>query len=155
MLVREAQVDEGVDVLDRGGAGDEVPSAFEPRVPGAGLVVVLVLDLPDDLLDDVLEGHQAVDVAELVDDEGHVHGLFLHLTEDLLERGGFRHEERLAEDVLDCKLFIINQIADDILAVNDAFDAVEPSPEDGVAGIAGRADRVQTRPRAGSRSRWP
>ena len=129
--------------------------AVEAGVPVLDLAVVLVLDLADDLLDDVLERHQAVDVAELVDDEGHVDGLLLHLEEDLLERGEFRHEDRLAQDVLDGKFFIINKITDDVLAVDDAFDVVEAAPEDGIARIAGRAEGGQDVLAAASRSRWP
>ena len=36
------------------------------------VLVVLVLDLADDLLDDVLDGHQALGAAEFVDDDGEV-----------------------------------------------------------------------------------
>ena len=82
----------------------------ELGVPVLGLAVVLVLDLPDDLFDDVLERHQPVDVAEFIHHESHVDGLLLHLKEDFFEGSEFRHEERLAQDVLDRKIFIINKI---------------------------------------------
>src|SRR5664280_1830904 len=52
-------------------------------------LVVLVGDLADNLLENVLDGHQAGGAAVLVDDDGHVDLLGLHLLERLNDVVGF------------------------------------------------------------------
>ena len=80
------------------GAGcDQRPVGLRPHVPRHG-AVGLVLDLADDFFQDVLHRDQAVDVAILVHDDGHVLMMALEV-EQLLERvlvGG--HEGQLAPD---------------------------------------------------------
>ncbi len=46
-------------------------------------IVVLVLDFADDLLDQILDGDETVDAAELVDDHGHVNAREPHLLEQV------------------------------------------------------------------------
>ena len=62
-----------------------VPSARSIRCGRLGLVV-LVLDLADDLLDQVLDGHQPVDAAELVDHHRHVDARLAHLHQQIEDR---------------------------------------------------------------------
>src|SRR5699024_102544 len=54
--------------------------------------VVLVDDLPHDLLEDVLDRHQAGGSSVLVDDDGHVRPPSLHLAEQVTGRLGVRYE---------------------------------------------------------------
>src|SRR3546814_13179372 len=55
--------------------------------------VVLVLDLPDDLLDQVLDRHQAVDAAEFVDNQGHVDARQAHLQQQIEHPHRWRHHQ--------------------------------------------------------------
>ena len=57
-----------------------------------GLDVVLVADLADDLLEQILERHQARRAAVLVDDDGHLDLLALELLEQLGHALGLGHE---------------------------------------------------------------
>ena len=71
-------IDQLVDLVDR-------QTGTDPQLAGAQLLhrglldVELVDDLPDQLLDEVLQGDQAGRAAVLVDHHGHVEGLRLHL----------------------------------------------------------------------------
>ena len=73
--------------------------AFSPgwREPVLFVGVVFVLDVADDFFEDVFQGDDAFHVAEFVDDEGQMDGIFLHLDQDLFDRRRFGDEERLAE----------------------------------------------------------
>ena len=55
--------------------------------------VMLVLDLADDLLDDVLDGDQALGAAELVDDDSEVDALGAHPGEQLDDAHRFGDEQ--------------------------------------------------------------
>ena len=61
---------------------------------GSALDVVLVADLADDLLEHVLDGHQAGGAAVLVDDDRHLHLPALHLLEQLGHALALGHEVR-------------------------------------------------------------
>ena len=66
------------------------------RLDGRLLDVVLVVDLADQLLDQVLQGHQPGRAPVLVDDDGLVELLVLHLAHELRDPLGLRHEMGLA-----------------------------------------------------------
>ena len=57
-------------------------------------MVILVGDLPDDLLQHVLDGHQPGDRPVLVDQQRHVLAVLLHLTQQRIQRLGVRDEHR-------------------------------------------------------------
>ena len=59
--------------------------------------VVLVLDLADDLLDQILDRHQPVDAAELVDDHRDVGARLAHLHEQIEDRQRGGDEQHLAQ----------------------------------------------------------
>ena len=66
------------------------------RLPG----VELVLDLTDDLLQQVLDGDDALCPAVLVDDYGDMDSRLLELREQLFEGLGLRDEDRLPEHLV-------------------------------------------------------
>ena len=72
-------------------AGDPQPAVAEVLDLG-GLAVVLVGDLADDLLEDVLDRHQAGGAAVLVDDDGEVGLVALHLAQQVVDRLALGHE---------------------------------------------------------------
>ena len=65
--------------------------------------VVLVGDVADDLLDDVLERHQALHLAIFVDDDGEMRLAPQEGVELVLQRGGVGHEPRLRRDLQRCR----------------------------------------------------
>jgi hypothetical protein len=94
LLGFDVDTEDFTQILERYPRGHPEPSVFE-LLDGCYLVrVVFVGDLPDDLLDDVLDGHQARDAAVLVDQQRHVVSVSLHLGEKTVERLGVRHEHR-------------------------------------------------------------
>jgi hypothetical protein len=62
---------------------------------------MLVLDLADDLLDQILQRHEPVDVAELVDDQRHLQPAAPQLLEQLIELERLRHHQRRLHHVGD------------------------------------------------------
>ena len=66
---------------------------------GRLLAVVLVLDLADDLLQHVLDGHDARRAAVLVDDDGHVDAVCPHVGQQLVDSLRLRHEEGRSRQV--------------------------------------------------------
>ena len=76
--------------------------APSPRSSTSGrLAVVLVGDLADDLLDDVLDRHQAGGAAVLVDDDRHVRLVALHLAQQVVHRLALGHEVQRAHQLVD------------------------------------------------------
>ena len=63
--------------------------------------VGLVLDLPHHLLEDVLDGDDADGAPVLVDDHSHRGALALELGEQVVERLGLGHDQRVADGGLD------------------------------------------------------
>ena len=62
-------------------------------------LVVLVLDVADDLLDQVLDGDEAVGAAVLVDDQRHVDARRLHADQQVHRRHRRRHVEHRPADL--------------------------------------------------------
>ena len=63
------------------------------------LLVMLVLDLADDLLDHVLDGHHALGAAELVDDDGEMDPPGAHPRQKIEHAHRFGHVERASASV--------------------------------------------------------
>ena len=59
---------------------------------------MFVLDFADDRLKQILDGDETVGAAVLVDDDGHVDALLLHLLQQIAHRHQRRHEEHGADD---------------------------------------------------------
>ena len=110
--------------------------------------VVLVLDLADDLLDQILDGDEAVDAAELVDDEDEMLARQAHLQQQVEDAHGGCHEEDLAQ----IRLQIEGRVFDagtagprrqQILDVDEADDIVEGFAIDRQARMAMGAELAQ------------
>ena len=84
--VEGADRDTGVDDEHPGALGVHVLVRHRGRIGG---------ELPDDLLENVLERDQSLDVAVLVDDEGEPAAIALELSELHIEGGSLGHEVRL------------------------------------------------------------
>ena len=113
---------------------------------GAGAAaVVLVGDVPDDLLDGVLEGDDAGGAAVLVDDDRHLGALGAQLDEQVGQRHGLgdagrgRHEGGGGDGDVGAPLV---GDADGAAQVDDAHDVVDVAADDGEAGVAGGAGQV-------------
>ena len=104
--------------------------AHEPVAVGepahlAGGRIGLVGDLPDDLLDDVLDRHDADDAAVLVDDDRHRGALALQVGEQVVQRLGLGHDQRVVDDRLDRRVRpLLHQLAGELVSVHEAADAV-------------------------------
>ncbi len=92
--VRVEQLGEVVDVGTAVDAGLVVGEPHDERL----LLVVLVLDLADDLLEEVLDGHQAGRPAVLVEDDREVDLPPLELVEQVVHAHRLGHEDRRAQD---------------------------------------------------------
>jgi hypothetical protein len=93
VLEVELRVEQLLEVVDRGAPVDDrlvVRDLLDERLLG----VVLVLDLADDLLDEVLDRHEAGRATVLVEDDGEVDLPTLELVEQVVDRHRFGHEHR-------------------------------------------------------------
>ena len=110
--------------------------------------VVLVLDLADDLLDQILDGDEAVDAAELVDDEGEMLARQAHLQQQVEDAHGGCHEQDLAQIRLQIEGRMFDAGAagprrQQILDVDEADDVVEGLAIDRQARMAMGAELAQ------------
>ena len=62
-----------------------------------GLLIVLVVDLADDFLEHVFDRHQPGDAAVFVEHDGDVRAALLEQLQQVVDRLGFGHEQRLAQ----------------------------------------------------------
>src|SRR5690606_38145508 len=120
------------------GAGDD------PRAsPGGDGEVVLVLDLAEDLLDDVLDGHDPGGPAVLVDDGGDAPAGPLQGEEEAGEPHRLGHELHRSGDRRHGHLCV--PVAGDlegVLDVGDAGDLVEVALVDGEPAVTGASGQV-------------
>ena len=101
--------------------------------------VVLVADFADDLLDEVLERDEAVDVAELVDDERHLQAARAQRVEQVVELEAGRDQHRRIHHDGDRRVAaLLEGHADRLLDVHDAGE-VTAGPDDGKAGASAGA----------------
>ena len=114
-------------------------------IAGFGLVM-LVLDLADDLLDHVLDRHQALGAAEFVDDDGEVDPLGAHAREQLDHAHRFGDEQRFAHQRVDRAVARRVDAGDEhVLDVDHADHLIEALAIDrqpAVAGIGEGADEL-------------
>ena len=96
------------------------------------LRVVFVADLADDLLDEVLERHDPRGAAVLVDDDGEVDFVALHLAQELVGFLRLRDEEHRADELSDVEVpFAAREALEQILHVDHADDLIERALVDG------------------------
>ena len=93
-------------------------------VVGGLVEVVFVVDLAHDLLEHILDGHQAGDAAVLIDDDGDVIAVGAELPEQVVETLGFRNEHRRPQDLADAQ-FLASVYPQEILGQEDAYDLVQ------------------------------
>src|SRR6478735_4501265 len=133
VLLLDVEAEELVEVVDRV-AGGHPDDAVVEGLDLDLLRVVLVRDLADDLLEDVLDRHQAGGAAVLVDDDGDVLSHRLHLREQRVDGLGVGHEVRRAHHLVDAlrELHVgcLEVAAHDVLEVGDADDVVEVLADD-------------------------
>ena len=122
--------------------GEHPVEVFHRQVPGDGedvwselahrldLGVVLVADLADDLLEQVFQGDDPLDPAELVHHDGHVQVHRLELTQDDLDGGRVGHEVDGAQQDLQVDVAGTLHVLEQVFDVEDADDVLEVVPVD-------------------------
>ncbi len=100
LVVGQVPVHGAVEVADRHRAVD-IDRAVRLRADALDGDVVLVGDVADDLLEDVLQRHQALHLAVFVDDQGEMHLALEEGVELVGQAGGVGHEPRLGGDGAD------------------------------------------------------
>ena len=124
-----------------GAAGRRAPSCRRgSRRAGSSRGVVLVAHLADDLLDEVLERHEAVDVAELVDDDA----ICSPPARSVSSRSSSSRVDgtstgRTITVATGRVAALLERHADGVLDVHDAGERRRPAADDGEARPAGRA----------------
>src|SRR5256885_1120608 len=86
--------------------------------------IELVVDLADELLDHVLEGHQTGRTAELIEDDRELHALTPELRQSLIQTHGLGHHRDFPHHVPRTRPLLLVD-ADQILDVDDSDDVVE------------------------------
>ncbi len=123
MFVGDPEVEALVDVLDLHVTGKQDLSLGRTG-PGLG-AIVLVVDLPDDLLQEIFHRDDACGSPELVEDHRHVTLQALEVGEHILDFPRARHEERLPHDGGDRRVGIDAPRREHLLHVHDAHDVVQ------------------------------
>ena len=108
---------------------------------------MLVDDLAHDLLDDVLQGHEAHQRAVLVDDEREMGAALAERVKLLVQRRGLRHEPGLGDDgenvepaeVVEVRMHRPQQVP----GVQDAHDVVRLPFPDRQAGVRAADDLIE------------
>ncbi len=98
---------------------------------------MFVPDVADDLLDQVLQGHQPSGAPVLVHHDGDVHLAPLELLHQAVHLHGFGDEIRLAQDVVEHDEVAVLPDRQQVPGVDDAHDVVPVGLVDRQAGIAG------------------
>src|SRR5215212_1775211 len=142
VLVRQVEVEILVH-LDDGDAAvdgvDAVPDLLNRRLP----LVELVLDLPDELLEDVLYRYESFDAAPLVYDDRHLQLALLELLQDLLYGLVLRDDEALPDEGPDVEIIrVLARRAQEVLHVDRAEDVVEVVLIDRVTRVAPEDRRI-------------
>src|SRR5262249_19416351 len=109
-----------------GHSGVDAEDAFAALAELRGLrLIVFVLNLPDDLLEYVLERQDALDAAVLVNDYRQMDAAVLQALQDVTQPRGVGNEDRLAHDLFQIELALFEQEGHDVLAVQHADYLVE------------------------------
>ena len=103
---------------------------------------MFVLDVADDLLQHVLDGDDAGDVAVLVDHHRHVVVRLAELLQQVVQALALRHEDGRAGVVLDVEaVFLVEQQRQHVLGVQNAAHVVHVARHHGKARVPGFDDR--------------
>src|SRR6056297_2995508 len=136
MLLGQGQAEAAVNVAQGRAAVDHEHARLEGPDQGV-LEIVFVLDLADDLLDDVLEGDDALDAAVFVHDNREVDLLAAEGLQQRFHRLGFRHEIGRPRDVAHGEGLRLADETQNFLDMNNADDLVEVAVINRKAGMAG------------------
>ena len=90
---------------------------------------MVVLDVPHDLLHDVLDRHDALAASVLVDHDGELETLALHLGEEVADPLGRRDVVGRPREVL--HRVALRPAVEDVESGHDADHVVDPLPVDG------------------------
>src|SRR5215211_6003800 len=122
------------------GYGDAAVDSVEvvtDLLDGWLVLVEFVLDLPDNLLDNILDGDKPLDAPPLVYDYSHLQRTGLELLEDLLDALVLGYDQALPENGPYVEIIRVRAGGpEQVLHVDGAEDVVEVFPVDGVARIA-------------------
>ncbi len=118
---------------------------FPHHLDGRLLGIVFVLDLTDDLLQQILDRHDAGRAAILIHHDRHVHVALLHLLQQLVHLLRLRDEIGIAQDTVERHIrAAIAQIAQQILGIQDTDDVVYRAFIDRNAGMPVLQDHIQS-----------
>ena len=118
--------------------------------------VVLVADLPDDLLEQVLERDDAGRAAVLVDHHGQVRARVLQVAQQVVQGPALGHGDDAADERRSPgRGALLGGQAEHVLHVDQAHDVVEVGGEDGEPGVAGGDGRGEQLGRRSSRRPRP
>ncbi len=103
---------------------------------------MFVLDVADDLLEYILDGHQARHAAVFVDDDGHVAVVGAELAQQHVEALGLRHEGGGTQQVLDVEgvLVVLQDQRQQVLGQQHADHLVEALADHRIARVRGGDD---------------
>ena len=114
------------------------------------LHVVLVLDLPDDLLDQVLDRHEARRATVLVEHDRDVDAPTLEALEEVVDGDRLGHEQRGAQQAADRgRAVVADEEGQQVLRIEDADDVVDVAVVDRDARMALTHDRLDVRAEVG------
>src|SRR5690606_31297499 len=149
LIVGEGAVEELVEAVDgRQRLDQEVAAGQRPNV-AVFLDVVFVLDVADDLLEHILDGHQARHAAVFVDDDGHVAVVGAELAQQHVEALGLRHEGGGTQQVLDVEavLVVLQDQRQQVLGQQHADHLVEALADHRIARVRSGDDGGEKFPR--------
>jgi hypothetical protein len=134
LLVAELHLVEiGVEVLDRRQRFDEEVIVADATNELVLLGIGFILDLTDDLLEHVLDRHQARNATVLVDHDRHVVAVLAELAQQYVETLALRHHRRPAQQFADveARAIVVEDVGQEVLGEKDAEHVVGFSPMTG------------------------
>jgi len=147
LVVGEVGAEAFVEILDRRQCVDHVAAVglrCDLRVAIDLVLVVLVVDLADDLLQDVLDRHQAGHAAVLVDHDRHVVARKPELLEQDVEALGFRNHHRGPDELRQrLRRGVLGERLQQVLGQQDAEDLVALLAIDREPGVTAVDDDLQ------------
>src|SRR5690554_4137568 len=144
LVVAEIGAEMLVEVFDRRQRLNDAVAVLVLEDVGVFVEVVLVINLTDDLLDHVLDGHQLCQAAVFVHDHRHVIAAFLEQLEQRVKAFALGDEQRRTQQFAHVELAgVVAEITQKVLRDEDADDVIAAFADDGEARIAGFDDGRQ------------
>src|SRR5262249_22263171 len=95
------------------------------RSDGIDFDVVLVLNFPDDLLDQILESHDTFNSTMLIHDDSEMSLRVLKQTDGVVKPRSVRNEHRLSQQLRQPERLWVMQVRHQVLAVQNAGNVVQ------------------------------